>query len=64
MQQILRDRNGKVIGSLKKLGGDLRLYNRDGIFMGLYRETNDHTYDRDGKMIGRGNIVITLLVNK
>lgn len=64
MQQLLRDRNGKVIGSLKKAGDDLRLYNRDGIFMGLYREKNDHTYDRDGKVVGRGNIVITLLVNK
>lgn len=64
MNQMLRDRNGIVIGQLRWSGNNLRLYNRDGIYQGYYRKTNDMTYNRDGKMMGRGNMVVSLLSNK
>lgn len=61
--QILRDRNGKMIGQLTQLGENTRLANRNGKFMGYYNTKYDLTYDRNGKMVGRGNTLIMLLDN-
>lgn len=61
--QYLRDRNGKMIGQLKQNGDHLRLMDRNGIFLGYYNSKTDMTYDRNGKMVGRGNTVAALLVN-
>jgi hypothetical protein len=63
MIQFLRDRNGKMIGQLKTQGDLIWLLNRNGIMQGRYNTKTDFTYDRNGKMVGRGNLVVTLLQN-
>jgi hypothetical protein len=52
-----------MIGQLKQNGDHLRLMDRNGIFLGYYNSKTDMTYDRNGKMVGRGNTVAALLVN-
>lgn len=66
--RIIRDRNGKMIARLDIMDHlmepCIRLYNRDGIYQGQYREKINQTFDRNGKMVGFGNLLMTLLQNK
>lgn len=66
MQQIIRDRNGKMIATIRPVGGEghLQIHNRDGIFQGTYRPKLNQTFDRNGKLVGTGNLLLTLLQNK
>ncbi len=59
--KILRDASGKEIGRVVKSGVDLVLKDRSGRELGRYNEKTDVTKDRDGKIVGRGNLLTFLL---
>lgn len=58
--KILRDKSGKEIGRLVKSGIETVLKDRTGRELGRYNEKADVTRDRDGTIIGRGNLLTFL----
>jgi hypothetical protein len=54
--EILRDKNGKLQGVIRKIaGGQERLYDGAGNAIATYRPNVNYTYGNDGVRIGSGN---------
>ncbi|MEQ8156137.1 MAG: hypothetical protein ABRQ25_14825 [Clostridiaceae bacterium] len=60
-EQVLRDKNGILLGKIKEVSGQLELRNRHGILMGKYNPNTDQTRDRHGALVGTGNLLTMLL---
>ncbi len=61
-QRELRDRTGKLLGRLRELpGGKLELRDHVGRKQGIYDPRTDETRDHVGRLVGRGNLLTTLL---
>jgi hypothetical protein len=61
MSQILRDRYGYKIGEIRAEGTKYRLLDRYGYLLGWYEARVDMTFNKYGLMIGRGDLLTTLL---
>jgi|APGre2960657505_1045072.scaffolds.fasta_scaffold11996_9 hypothetical protein len=59
--QHIRDRQGNIIGTLSIFSDRQELRNRTGTYMGYYDNNNDITRDRNGGIVGTGNLLMTLL---
>lgn len=54
--EILRDKNGKLQGVIRKIAGrQERLYDGAGNAIATYRRNVNFTYGNDGVRIGSGN---------
>ena len=64
MGQILRDRNGRKIGEIREIrGGKLEIRDNNGRKLGTYDPREDKTRDSNGRSIGYGNLLTTLLLH-
>lgn len=61
MTKDLRGRDGRLIGRIADDGNSLRIKNRDGKYLGYYNKKTDQTHDRDGRLVGYGNLLTTLI---
>lgn len=60
--QELRDRYGSLIGKIKTLSdGRFELRDKYGSLKGTYNPQNNETRDSHGGLVGKGNILTTLL---
>ncbi|MFP4096817.1 MAG: hypothetical protein ACLFUB_20205 [Cyclobacteriaceae bacterium] len=61
MTEYLKDKRGKIVGTIREQNG--RLYIRDsrGQTLGTYDKDMNITKDRLGRTIGRGNLLAALL---
>ena len=59
MNQILKDKHGSVIGQIKPDGKKDVIYDKHGSKLGSF--DGRYTYDRLGRKIGEGNLLVTLL---
>jgi hypothetical protein len=60
--QYLRDRNGKQLGKIKQLSnGRLELRNPIGKLLGNYDPKSNLTRNANGRLVGKGNLLATLL---
>jgi hypothetical protein len=59
--QILRDASGKEIGRIVKVKNILILKDAAGRELGRYDENSSITKDRNGKIVGRGNLLSHLI---
>jgi len=62
-EQILKDKLGNKIGSIKNLSdGKLEIRDKLGNKLGTYDPKRNETYDKLNNKIGSGNLLTTLLV--
>lgn len=61
-KQYLRDGKGRILGWIDD-GVNGKLYIRDwlGRICGWYETTSNTTHDKHGRIVGRGNLLTTLL---
>lgn len=58
----LRDKAGRLIGRTKTLAsGRLEIRDRAGRLCGTYDPKTDATRDKTGALVGKGNLLTTLL---
>ena len=57
----LRDRHGRLLGTIKIYGDRQELRDRTGTLLGTYDARADQTRDRTGRLVGSGNLLTTLL---
>jgi len=60
----LRDRNGHLLGKIKEVNGEYELRDASGRLLGRYNPKTNVTRDRCGRLIGRGNLLAALIINK
>ena len=59
----LRDRNGKVLGRMMQCQDSIvKMYSRTGSYLGYYDPKDNKTYNRDGSIVGTGNLLATLII--
>ena len=61
MNKEIRDRHGKLVGTLYIRQYYHELRDRNGAYVGTYDILADQTRDRHGVLVGSGNSLITLL---
>jgi hypothetical protein len=62
MQETLRDRNGKIIGTIRESGGTMKLYSVGGRMLGSYNKSSNITKNAGGTVIATaGNLLVSLL---
>lgn len=62
MRQILSDSLGRPLGSLESQpDGTQRLYDRNGVPLGVYDPRMNQTRDTSGRPVGSGNLLASLL---
>lgn len=61
MSQILRDREGRKLGEIREQGEFLRIWDKEGRTQGYYNPKTNKTHDKDGRTVGSGNLLTTLL---
>jgi hypothetical protein len=60
--QELRDRNNRLIGKIKTLSnGKLELRDASNKLKGVYDPKTDQTKDASNRLVGKGNLLTTLL---
>ena len=60
--EILRDRDRRMIGEIVTTRDNIQtLRNRDGRTLGEYDPEKNVTWDRDGRRIGEGNLLVSFL---
>jgi len=61
-EQELRDRSGKLLGKIRDLGaGKLEIRNASGSLKGTYDPRSNETRNASGSLIGKGNLLSSLL---
>jgi hypothetical protein len=60
-RNLLRDRYGTIIGQIAIEGVRQTLRDRYGYLLGWYDSTSNFTRDKYGNVIGKGNLLVTLL---
>lgn len=61
MRQEYRDRTGRLLGCREQRGDRVDCRDRTGSFVGSYYPARDETRDRFGSLIGRGDLLSSLL---
>jgi hypothetical protein len=61
MTSVLRDRNNNKLGELKEECGVLVLRDRNNNRLGSYNSRNNETRDNTNRLVGKGNLLTTLL---
>jgi hypothetical protein len=60
--QILKDKNNKVLGKIKQLSnGQLEIYDYHNKRLGKYDPKTDQTRNANNTLIGKGNLLSMLL---
>ncbi len=59
--QELRDRTGKLLGKIKDVGTQLELRGSTGALKGNYDPKTNETRDATGRLVGKGNLLSSLL---
>lgn len=60
--KYIRDKRGRVLGMLRESGDRTELLNQNGNrVLGWYDSSRDETRDGEGRIVGLGNLLITLL---
>ena len=60
--KYLRDKQGRIVGMLRDAGDRTELLNQAGnTVLGWYDASRDETRDGKGRIIGLGNLLLTLL---
>jgi len=60
--QELRDKSGKLLGKIKALSnGKLELRDPTGKLKGTYDQKSNETRMPNGSLVGKGNLITTLL---
>lgn len=61
-RQEIREPNGRIVGFLETLdNGDIQARVFNGRIVGFYRKASNTTTDFLGRIIARGNIVVSLI---
>ena len=61
-KQMLRDRRGRILGWTEDgVAGKLNIRDWQGRLLGWYDTRRDTTHDKQGRLVGRGNLLTTLL---
>ncbi|BDG08582.1 hypothetical protein [Anaeromyxobacter paludicola] len=64
MEQVLRDRTGRMLGKVKQVGnGKFEGRDASGRLRGTYDPKDDKTRDHTGRIVGSGNQLPTLIVS-
>jgi len=61
-KQELKDKTGRKLGEIRIESGLEVLYDRTGRKLGSFDPKNKTTKDKSGRTIGKGNLLVTLLV--
>ena len=62
--QRLYDSNMQLIGYTSTgATGKITVYDSDYRMLGYYNPKSDKTYDKDRRLVGKGNMITNLLVN-
>ncbi len=60
--ETLRDKNGKIIGTIRESGGVMKLYSVGGRMLGSYDKSSNKTRDASGAVVATsGNLLVSLL---
>ena len=59
--QYLYDNRGRVLGWLKEVPTKIQLFSWQGKLLGWYDTRIDKTFAATGRLVGRGNILASLL---
>lgn len=59
--QVLKNSKGIIIGKIRERSGKLEILNPGGAIKGNYDPKRDETRDNTGRIIGKGNLLATLL---
>ncbi len=59
--QILKDHTGRKIGFIKDSGTHTVIYDYTGRRLGEYRANSNTTHDHTGRLVGKGNLLTSLL---
>jgi len=59
--QVLKDAKGKVIGKIRESSGKLEIFDAQGRRKGYYDPKINETRSEQGKVIGKGNLLVMLL---
>jgi len=59
--QELRDRSNKLLGKIKDRGGKLELRDASNKLKGKYDPKSNVTRDANNRLVGKGNLLTTLL---
>ena len=57
----LKDRSGKLLGTIHDRGDKAELRDTSGKLLGIYDKKHNKTTDTSGRLIGTGNLLTTLL---
>jgi len=61
MDKQLRDKNGKLIGIIRKIADREEIRNAKGHLKGFYFSKLNQTRSVEGKLVGFGNLLTTLI---
>lgn len=61
---ILRDDSGKELGRIMRSGGQFILRDKTGAELGRFDPVTQITKDKNGKIVGRGNLLSFLILPK
>jgi hypothetical protein len=61
IRETLRDRYGYKIGEIVIDDARHVLHDKYGVRLGYYDKRSDLTHDKYGTMVGRGNLLVSLL---
>ena len=61
MTRVLKDNHGIKIGEIRVSGSKQIIFDSSGRKMGEYDEDTDMTKDRNGRKVGSGNLLSSLL---
>ncbi len=62
MEQEIRDRNNSLIGRITvESNGDKTVRDKYNKLLGYYRKSSDTTYDKDNRVVARGDASAMLL---
>ena len=59
--QVLKNSKNQILGKIKLQSGKYVLYNENNHRMGAYDPKTDQTRDANNRLVGKGNILTTLL---
>jgi len=62
--QKLKDKRGFNVGEIREVNGKLQLHDKHGAIMGTYDPKGNVTKDKRGHIVGKGNLLGTLLVDQ
>ena len=60
-KQYLRDQRGRILGWLDQVNDKLYIRDWMGRICGWYDTKTNYTRDKQGRIVGRGNLLTTLL---